>query len=300
MSTFAIAALQLDLDHRDNIDEIGDEVRGLKRRFPWVDMVMIGELAAFGPKLDKAEPLPGPAEARFADVARECGVWLVPGSLYERSGARVFNTTPVINPDGEVIARYRKMYPFLPYERDIAAGDQSVVFDVPGKGRIGLSICYDMWFPETTRTLAWMGAEVILHPVMTNTIDRDVELAMARSAAATNQCYVFDINVAGRLGYGRSIVCGPGGEVIHQAGVDREIIPVDVDFEYVRRVRERGWHGLGQVLKSYRDGAHVFPQYANGAASAALNRLGELEKPDAAGDEKADKTPLSTRKTRGD
>ncbi|MGH6951518.1 MAG: carbon-nitrogen hydrolase family protein, partial [Vitreimonas sp.] len=241
MTTFAIAALQLELDHGDNVGAIGDEVRALKRRFPWVDMVVVGELAAYGPKLEFAEPMPGPTEARFAELARACGVWIVPGSLYERAGAQVFNTMPVINPDGETIARYRKMYPFLPYEQGIAAGDKGVVFDVPGKGRLGLSICYDMWFPETTRALAWMGAEVILHPVMTNTIDRDVELCMARASAASNQCYVFDINVAGRLGYGRSLVAGPGGEVIHQCGAEREIVPVEVDFDYVRRVRERGW-----------------------------------------------------------
>ncbi|UPT62759.1 MAG: carbon-nitrogen hydrolase family protein [Hyphomonadaceae bacterium JAD_PAG50586_4] len=298
MSTLAVAGLQLELDHGDNIDAIGEEVRALKRRFPWIDMAVVGELAAFGPKLDKAQPLPGPAEQRFAEIARECGLWLIPGSIYERQGGNVYNTTPVINPDGEVIARYRKMYPFLPYEQDVAAGAQSVAFDVPGKGRLGVSICYDMWFPETTRTLAWMGAEAILHLVMTNTIDRDVELAMARSAAATNQCYVLDINVAGRLGYGRSLVAGPGGEIIHQAGAEREIIPVEIDFDYVRRVRERGWHGLGQVLKSYRDGGHSFPQYAPEAASAALNRLGALEKPQ--GGDAGASQPSAARKTRGD
>ena len=280
MTTFAIAALQLELDHGDNIDAIGEEVRLVKQRFPWIDMVIVGELAAYGPKLDYAQPLPGPAESRFAEIARQTGVWVIPGSLYEATGGRVFNTTPVINPDGDVIARYRKMYPFLPYEQNVAAGEQCVVFDVPGKGRFGLSICYDMWFPETTRTLAWMGAEVILHPVMTNTIDRDVELAMARSSAATNQCYVFDVNVAGRLGVGRSLIAGPGGEVLHQSGTEREVIPIEVDFDYVRRVRERGWHGLGQVLKSFRDAAHTFAPYAQGAASAALNRLGPLNKPD--------------------
>lgn len=297
MTNFAVAGLQLELDHGDNIDMISEEVRALKRRFPWIEMVVVGELAAFGARLDYAQPLPGPAEHRFAALARECGLWLVPGSLYERVGAKIFNTTPVISPDGEVIARYRKMYPFLPYEVGVAPGQQSIVFDVPGKGRFGLSICYDMWFPETTRTLAWMGAEVILHVVMTNTIDRDVELAMARASAASNQCYVFDINVAGRLGYGRSLVAGPGGEVLHQAGADREIIPIDVDFDYVRRVRERGWHGLGQVLKSFRDGGHSFAPYAPSAASAALNRLGPLEKP--ATTDKRDETPAAKKK-RGD
>ncbi len=279
MSTFAIAGLQLQLDHGDNIDVIGEELRAIKRRFAWIDMVLIGELAAFGPRLDRAEPMPGPAEQRFASLARETGLWLVPGSLYERQGDTIFNTTPVINPDGEVIARYRKMYPFLPYERGVAAGNECVVFDVPGKGRFGVSICYDMWFPETTRTLAWKGAEIILHPVMTNTIDRDVELSMARASAAMNQCYVFDINVAGKLGYGRSLICGPGGEVIHQAGTDRELMPVVVDFDYVRRVREDGWQGLGQVLKSFRDAGHSFAPYEGNERSETLDRLGPLERP---------------------
>src|SRR3546814_4288082 len=96
------------------------------------------------------------------------------------------------------------MFPFAPYERGVAPGSEFVVFDVPGAGRFGVSICYDMWFPETTRSLASLGAEVILHPTLTNTIDRDAELAIARASAATNQCYFVDINVAGALGVGRS------------------------------------------------------------------------------------------------
>ena len=69
----------------------------------------------------------------------------------------------------------------------VREGTDFVVFDIPKCGRVGVSNCYDMWFPETTRTLAAMGAEVILHPSMTNTIDRDVELAIARASAAINQ-----------------------------------------------------------------------------------------------------------------
>jgi predicted amidohydrolase len=80
-----------------------------------------------------------------------------------------------------------------------------VVFDVPGAGKIGIAICYDVWFPEASRTLAAMGAEVILVPTMTNTIDRDVELSIARSTAAINQCIVVDVNVGGEQGFGRSV-----------------------------------------------------------------------------------------------
>ena len=257
-------------------------------------MVVWGELAAYGAGVDDAQPLPGPAEQRFRKAARDNGIWLVPGSIYESDGARVYNTTPVIDPEGNVVARYRKMFPFLPYEQGVAAGSEYVTFDVPQVGRFGVSICYDMWFPETTRTLAWQGAEVIIHPTMTNTIDRDVEIAIARANAATNQCYFVDINVAGRLGYGRSVICGPGGEVIHQAGTTREIVAVELDLDQVRSARERGWHGLGQVMKSFRDSEVDFPAHRGGAESDAMRALGSLRKPISQRDEMQDTAAKST------
>ena len=182
--------------------------------------------------------MPGPVENYFCGLARKHDVWLIPGSIYELADGKVFNTAPVINPAGEVIARHRKMYPFEPYERGIAGGDQCTVFDIPDVGRFGLSICYDMWFPETTRTMVWKGADVILHPTMTNTIDRDVELSIARASAATNQCYFVDINNAGGLGYGRSIIVGPEGDVLHESGSGHEIIPVRLDLTKVGEVRK--------------------------------------------------------------
>ena len=186
MRRFSIAGLQLALGKGDNLDVIDREIRSVKKRFPWLDMVMLPELCTFGPDPAHAQPLPGEAENRYSAIARDLGLWLLPGSMFETRDAQVFNTTPVINPEGAVIARYRKMFPFLPYETGVTPGADFVVFDIPDVGRFGVSICYDMWFPETTRTLAWMGAEVILHPSMTNTVDRDVELSMARSSAATS------------------------------------------------------------------------------------------------------------------
>ena len=275
-----IAGLQLDLKAGNNLELVAAEVSAVKRRLPWVDLVMLGELSAFGASTTAAETMPGPAEARFAEMARANHVWLIPGTIYERCGEQVFNTAPVINPEGEVVERYRKMYPFLPYERGVAAGERPVVFDMPGVGRIGLSICYDMWFPETTRALACLGAEAILHPTMTNTVDRDAELAIARASAAQHQLWFVDINVAGDLGVGRSCIYGPGGEVAHEAGPGREIIALDLDMGHVRHVREHGWNGLGQTLKSFRDGPAPFDVYQpGGRATVALTGLGPLETP---------------------
>lgn len=278
---FGIAALQLDLPKGDNVARIAAEVAAVAKLYPWVRMIVLGELAAHGANPTHAEALPGPTETRFCELAKDHGIWLQPGSMYERDGDTVYNTAPIINPRGEVVARHRKLYPYLPYEKGVAPGNQVTVFDVPGVGRFGLSICYDMWFPETVRSMACQGAEVILHPTMTTTIDRDVELAIARASAATNQCWFVDVNVAGHLGNGRSIVCGPGGEVIHQAGSGRELIAFEVDLLRLRDIRERGWHAVSQPLKSFRDNDMLFPAYGAGAASTDfLSSLGPLVVPD--------------------
>jgi predicted amidohydrolase len=282
MSHFAIAGLQFAPQGPDAMAQIEAEVARAVRRFPWVRMVVLPELAAHGPALSHAEPLPGPTEQRFQALARSHGIWLVDGSIYEREGERIYNTASVCAPDGRVVARHRKLYPFLPYEVGVSAGTSVTVFDVPDVGRFGLSICYDGWFPEVARDMAWHGAEVMLLPSMTGTIDRAQELVLARAQAITNQCIVVNINIAGALGHGCSIVVGAEGQVLHQAGSAAELIPLDLDLQQVRRTRANGLLGLGQVLKSFRDGSAVFDCYSNPSTrppSPHLQALGPIGMP---------------------
>ena len=206
-------------------------------------------------------------------------MWLIPGSIYEQCGGAIYNTTPVFDPLGRLVGRYRKMFPFQPYEPTITPGSEPLVFEVPDVGRFGISICYDLWFPETTRWLVSEGAEVIIHPSLTDTIDRDVELAIVRATAAQNQCFVFDVNGAGLGGNGRSVVVGPAGDVLHVAGPDEEEFHLEIDLDRVSRSRRLGLRGLGQPLKSLRDRAFEFPHYAPGAKSPYLDSLGPLELP---------------------
>jgi predicted amidohydrolase len=213
-------------------------------------------------------------------MARTHGVWLLNGSHFESVGGLVYNTASVFDPDGTLVGRYRKMFPFRPYEAGVQDGRDFLVFDVPAVGRFGVSICYDIWFPETSRQLAAMGAEVILHPSMTTTIDREVELAIVRSTAATNQCFVVDINGAGDVGNGRSVIVGPAGDVLYQADRAEELIPLEVDIERVRRSREFGLRGLGQPLKSFRDSKVRFPAYGDDRQSGFLDTLGPLKLPE--------------------
>lgn len=271
-----IAGLQLEAINGDNLDSMEFEIDAVAQRLPWIDMVVLGELNAFGVDSKHAQPVGGTFEQRFSEVAKRNGIWLIPGSIMVSDGNDTFNVCPVINPDGEIIARYRKQFPWLPYEKGVTPGSEFVVFDVPGVGRFGISICYDMWFQETLRTMAWMGAEVILHPSLTSTIDRDAEKCMVRASGAMYQCYFFDVNVAGPLGVGNSIIAGPGGEVVYEAGKGRDIIPLRLDLDYVREVRANGWHGLGQPLKSFRDSDLEFPQYSQGYASEPLKALGPM------------------------
>jgi len=282
MKPFAIAGIQMEVSaQKDNIATMEAYAAHVRHRFPWVDMLLFSELAAFGPGIAHAQPMPGDAEQRLCEIARRYQFWLIPGSLFEACGDALFNTAPVIDPQGTVVARHRKLFPFQPYECGITAGNEFVVFDVPGAGRFGVSICYDMWFPETTRQLVAMGAEVILHPTMTDTIDRDIELSIAKASAAINQVYILDINGVRDGGAGQSIVVDCAGYVLHQAAAaGAQIIPVEIDFAKVRRERETGIRGLGQPLKSFRDSALMFPVYRKEAQDMAyLNTLRALDKP---------------------
>jgi predicted amidohydrolase len=278
MSHFSIAGLQLASSYGNNLQQIAKEIISCKKRFPWLDMLVLGELNSFGPEKKYAEPFPGPTEKFYCDLAKEHNIWLIPGSHYEQAEDGIYNTASVINNLGEVVCRYRKIFPFCPYEEGVESGKDIVVFDVP-QGRIGVAICYDLWFPEVARSMVCEGAEVLIYPTMTGTVDRSIELNMAKATAAMNQCYVFAINTAGVLGNGQSIVVGPQGNEIYCAGELPEIMPIEIDFAQVRRDRERGLHNLGQPLKSFRDNQSILKNQSMNTPSNYLNKLGPLTLP---------------------
>ena len=282
MQPFAIAGMQLELSAvRENVSFMSERLEVLMSVYPWVQMVVFSELAPYGPLTKNAQPFPNATEATFQEWAKRHGIWLIPGSMFELHEGAIYNTTSVINPQGEIVGRYRKMFPFLPYEEGVSSGTDFMVFDVPEVGRFGMSICYDLWFPETARTLAAMGAEVILHPTLTGTIDRDVELSIVRATAAQNQCFVFGINGFGDCGNGRSIIVGPAGEVLYEGQSAQEMIPFEINLDRVHRSREVGLRGLGQQLKSFRDRKVDFSVYTDDArAWPYLNSLGPLKKPE--------------------
>jgi len=298
MTPFAIAGIQMHVaSTHENVGHMKHQLDLLMTRFPWVQLVMFSELAAFGPVAAHAGSFHRTEEA-MAGWARHHGIWLLSGSMFEQTEAGLYNTATVFAPDGSIAGRYRKMFPFAPYEQGAAAGAEFLAFDVPHIGRFGVSICYDIWFPETTRTLTSMGVEVLLHPVLTGTLDRDIELSIARATAAMFQCYVFDVNGIGAGGYGRSAVFDPSGTPLYQAAGQEELIPLEIDLDQVRRQRETGLKGLGQPLKSFRDRAVDFTVYRERVAPFDyLDGLGPLAMPARGSRAGLDGPPATGRKT---
>ena len=277
MTYFTIAGLQLNLQDRRNLDHFSNKVRATVKRFPFVQMIVGSELSICGAGIYYAEPMLEEIESVLCNLASELNIWLVPGSIYQADGDKIYNTAPVINPEGHIVNRFNKICPFLPYEKGVSAGSDICCFDVPNVGCFGLYICYDMWFPELSRAMINKGAEVILHPTLTDTCDRSVEKAMVQATAAQQQCYLVDINGTGALGVGQSIVAGPEGEIIHEALTGEEVILFEADLEKVRRTRKRGILGLGQPLKSYRDSIMGSSEKYQPGESYYLDSLGPLE-----------------------
>jgi formamidase len=248
-------------DPEATLRRMAERVARVRAIAPRVQLVLFPELhlPALPPLLEAhgerprelAVDVPGPLTEQLGEIARANGVWLVPGSVYERGeGDRVHNTCLVLSPEGELAASYRKVFPWQPHESS-APGDRFVTFDIPDVGRIGLSICYDGSFPETCRQLAWMGAEVVLQPTLTTTSDRPQELVMARANAIFNQLYVVSLNAGPPAALGRSLIVDPDGLVRLQAGDGEELLTDVLDLDAVTRVREHGTAGVSRLWDQF-------------------------------------------------
>lgn len=265
------------------------EVRGLVASFPGTRLILHPELflAALGsamapppagaPPRQVAETIPGPLTDRLCALARELDVWLVPGSFYERGERGVHNTAIAVAPDGTIRARYRKVFPWRPWEK-VIPGDEFVTFEIDGIGRAGLMICYDGWFPEVARHLAWMGAEVILQPTLTMTSDRPQELVLARANAIVNQVFVVNAN-AGSPGFGSTIIVDPEGHDLQVAGQGEAYLTEVLDLDAVTRMRSHGSVGMNRMWAQMAEhGADVpLPLYGGSLAAARRGPSGAPE-----------------------
>jgi nitrilase len=199
----------------------------------------------------------GTVQGFLADAAREFGLWIVGGTLPLETGdeTRVFNSSLAYSPDGEQVARYDKIHLFF-YDngreryderRVIAPGTEPVCFDLPSRDghrwRIGMSVCYDLRFPELYRALARRGAELLLVPsAFTHTTGSAHWEVLLRARAIENLCWVVAPAQGGthenrRQTWGQSMVVNPWGEVVAQRAVEEGVVSFDLDAQQIERAR---------------------------------------------------------------
>jgi predicted amidohydrolase len=253
---YVAAAVQLcaGSDKTANLDKVEAFAAEAARR--GAHLLVLPEVFLWrGPRADEhsaAEPIPGPSANRLTELARQLKLHLLAGSILEESGAAcVFNTSVLFDPRGQIVARYRKIHLFdvdIPQhvtirESDTRVGGEAVVTAPTELGVIGMSICYDLRFPELYRQLTLSGAEIITVPsAFTFPTGAAHWEVLLRARAIENQVYVIAPDQIGRspsgvLDFGNSMIVDPWGAVVARA-TDREMVVfAEIDRDYQDRVR---------------------------------------------------------------
>ncbi|MFP4079059.1 MAG: carbon-nitrogen hydrolase [Ectothiorhodospira sp.] len=280
------------LDARENLTRNTDALRAAARQ--GAQLGILQELHT-GPYFcqtedtdlfDRAEPIPGPTTEALGGLAAELGMVIV-ASLFERRAAGLYhNTAVVLDADGRIAGRYRKMHiPDDPgyYEKFyFTPGDLGFHPVDTRVGRLGVLVCWDQWFPEAARLMALAGAEILIYPTAIgwNPEDdpgeqarqREAWITVQRGHAVANGLPLAACNrvgfepdpsgvTAGSRFWGSSFVCGPQGEFLARAPEDEEaVLTVDLDLQHseaVRRIwpflRDRRIDAYGELLKRFRD-----------------------------------------------
>ena len=259
MSPFRAAAVQMHSgeDKQENLRAAEAAVERAARQ--GAEVVSLPELfSCLGrarAMADAAEDIPGETSDRLAALARRLGITLLAGSIAERrdEDERFYNTSLLFGPDGELLAQYRKLHLFdvaLPGQVTVkesdamCAGDDVATADT-AIGRVGLSICYDLRFPELYRRFADEGVRVVFVPsAFSLPTGRDHWSVLLRARAIENQVYVIAANQHGRhteqlVTYGRSTIIDPWGIELATAADAEQVISAEIDLARLESIRTR-------------------------------------------------------------
>lgn len=200
-----------------------------------------------------AESIPnGPTCEMLSKAAKEHSIYLVGGTFPEIENDKFYNTCTVWNPEGKLLAKYRKMHLFdidIPggitfKESDVLhAGNELVTFDFDGI-KVGLGVCYDLRFEELAKLYRLQGCEILIYPGAFNMTTGPIHWELLqRARALDNQVYVFAISPArneqGYIAWGHSQITDPWGKVTAQAGHEEEIVYDDIKLEECDKVRQQ-------------------------------------------------------------
>jgi len=279
-------------DTKDNILRLGEGITDLAKR--GAQLIVLQELhntlyfcqTEDVDLFDLAETIPGPSTKLYCELAKKCGVVIVASLFEKRAPGLYHNTAVVIESNGEIVGKYRKMHiPDDPayYEKFyFTPGDLGFHPIQTSVGKLGVLVCWDQWYPEAARLMAMQGAEMLIYPTAIGYADNDTAeeqqrqrmawQTVMRAHAVANGLPVIAVNrvgfepdpsgqTAGIQFWGTSFVAGPQGEIIYEASTDDEesiVVEMDMDrSEQVRRwwpfLRDRRIDAYGDITKRFID-----------------------------------------------
>jgi len=279
MRTLTVGILQMPVsrDAEVNLARIEAGVKTLCRRMPRPELI-VGVEGGIG--YGVREPIPGPTTRRLGEIARTYGVYLLPGTMFERSDecpeGMFYNAAPIFGPDSRLLDVYRKMAPWRPAEYKTCPGRRYVVFEIPEKKiRVGVLICYDLNFPEICRNLALEGAEVLVKLTEDMAEAYRMNRPVHLTRALENQAYLISANAVGPAEgytmYGHSMVIDPAGQMLLEAGGEEALLSVTIDVDAVTSARQYGTQFSDLYLRHLREFDFPAP-YAQCAAQAPVYR----------------------------
>jgi predicted amidohydrolase len=243
-----VASIQLSVVEGDK-DATLNKAEDAVKKCGDADLVILPEIwnlgfMSFDQYMDKAEDIDGPTPSLMKKLAREKGIFLHTGSFVEEEKGKYYNTSLLLSPEGEILAKYRKIHLFGYNSKEtqiLAPGEKVVVVDTPF-GKIGMATCFDLRFPELFRAMVDKGAQFFLVCSAWPYPRVEPWIMLNRVRALENQCFLISANSAGiNCGsqfVGHSMVLDPWGTVLAGAGDEEMIVRTEIDSEKVAQARE--------------------------------------------------------------
>ena len=257
MSKFKVGLIQIKVEDKkeDNLHKAARLIDNICKED--VDMVILPEMFSCHYNT-KNFPIYAEEEGNYSykllsEISKRNNIYLIAGSIPEKEGSNIYNTSYVFNRQGEKIAKHRKIHLFdidiknkqrFRESDTLSAGDKVTVFDSEF-GKIGLCICYDFRFPELARLMVDKGAKAIIVPASFNmTTGPDHWDIMFRSRAIDNQVYTIGCSPArdydySYISYGHSLIVSPYGDILCELDEKENFITYDIDLDYVDEIREQ-------------------------------------------------------------
>ncbi|MCF8069781.1 MAG: carbon-nitrogen hydrolase family protein [Desulfobacterales bacterium] len=251
-------------DYEANMKRFSSNVDDLMNGLNKPELI-VGSESAIGfhwkKDINNHDTIPGKLTDYYGKIAKKYGIYFIPGTMTELKivdgEEKLYNSMPIFGPDGLIINVYRKMCPYYPAEEYITIGTEYVVFEIAEKEiKIGVMNCHDWCFPEISRNLTLLGAEILIKLSADPVGLYENCKTIPPTRAFENQAYFISVNMAGYFNgyysYGHSMIVGPDAQILYEAGDNPTFLTWTFDLDLIRKVRVHGTNYTEQLLRQLK------------------------------------------------